>query len=249
MVLQADVRLIERRSRDDATGEVLSLQGKLQGTKMGDRYQRTKPALAEERKAKRQKRDEATTSVYKLKQSSLFDDEFIGGDIGGGAILYRPKTQETRQTYDVLLNFIQVAIGDQPRDVLCGAADEILAVLKNDRLKDKDRKKEVENLLGPMPEERFALLVNLGKKITDFQVKSTTGASGEGDIDDTYGINVQFEESEEEDDQVEFGEVNDEDEEEDMEGVEATENSAIQAQNVSHLIVLSHLGCLLGSAE
>jgi pre-mRNA-splicing helicase BRR2 len=41
-----------------------------------------------------------------------------------------------------------------------------------------------------LAEERFALLVNLGKKITDF------GSRGSGDdeenIDETYGINVQF---------------------------------------------------------
>lgn len=52
LVLQADVRLIERRSRDEATGEVMSLVGKLDGTRMGDRAQRTKPGKAEERKAK-----------------------------------------------------------------------------------------------------------------------------------------------------------------------------------------------------
>lgn len=52
LVLQADVRLIERRSRDEATGEVMSLVGKLTGTKMGDRAQRTRPGKAEERKAK-----------------------------------------------------------------------------------------------------------------------------------------------------------------------------------------------------
>ena len=56
----------------------------------------------------------------------------------------------------------------QPRDILCGAADEVLAVLKNDRMKDKERKKEVEGLLGSLADERFALLVNLGKKITDW---------------------------------------------------------------------------------
>lgn len=111
MVLQADVRLIERRSRDDATGEVMSLSGKMLGTKMGDRYQRTKPSKTEDRKVKRQKRDEATTSLHKIK-GSLWDDEFIPGD-SAGAILYRPKTQETRQTYEILLSFIQVALGDQ----------------------------------------------------------------------------------------------------------------------------------------
>lgn len=52
LVLQADIRLIERPRRDEATGEVLSLVGKLEGTKMGDRAQRSKPEKAEERKAK-----------------------------------------------------------------------------------------------------------------------------------------------------------------------------------------------------
>jgi pre-mRNA-splicing helicase BRR2 len=52
LVLQADVRLIERPRRDEATGEVLTLVGKLDGTKMGDRAQRSKPEKTEERKAK-----------------------------------------------------------------------------------------------------------------------------------------------------------------------------------------------------
>ena len=35
-------------------------------------------------------------------------------------------------------------------------------------MKDKEKKVEVESLLGDVAEERFALLVNLGKKITDW---------------------------------------------------------------------------------
>lgn len=35
---------------------------------------------------------------------------------------------------------------------------------------DKERQKEIISLLGPTPDERFALLVNLGKKITDYSV-------------------------------------------------------------------------------
>ena len=49
-------------------------------------------------------------------------------------VFYRPKTQETRQTYEVLLSFIQEALGDQPRDILAGAADEVLVTLKNDKM-------------------------------------------------------------------------------------------------------------------
>ena len=50
-------------------------------------------------------------------------------------------------------------------------------VLKNDRKKDKDKKLEVEELLGSLAEERFALLINLGKKISDWRAdeKMQTG--------------------------------------------------------------------------
>ncbi|XP_049856999.1 putative U5 small nuclear ribonucleoprotein 200 kDa helicase [Schistocerca gregaria] len=225
LVLQADVRLIERRSRDEATGEVMSLVGKLDGTRMGDRHQRTKPVKAAERKAKRQKRDEAQYDFTRMKGATLLSegvDEMVG-------ILYRPKTQETRQTYEVLLSFIQEALGDQPRDILCGAADEVLAVLKNDRLKEREKKKETESLLGSLTDERFALLVNLGKKITDFGTEEKTQTSEEN-IDETYGINVQFEESEEEDDEDMYGEIREE--EDDDEGEEAKLDRAIHAENL-----------------
>lgn len=85
---------------------------------------------------------------------------------------------------------------------------------------------------GPITEERFALLVNLGKKITDFgNEESKTMTTGEENIDETYGINVQFEESEEEDDEDMYGEVREE--LDDEEGEEAKEDSAIHAENVS----------------
>lgn len=63
--------------------------------------------------------------------------------------------------------------------MLCGAADEVLLVLKNDKLRDKERKKEIEGLLDKIPDERFALLVNLGKKITDWGSQDDKGQSGE----------------------------------------------------------------------
>ncbi|CAO1425873.1 unnamed protein product [Diamesa hyperborea] len=231
LVLQADIRLIERPRRDEATGEVISLVGKLLGTKMGDRAQRSKPEKAEERKAKRQKRDEAQYDFNSMKGATLLSegiDEMVG-------IVYRPKTQETRQTYEVLLSFIQEALGDQPRDILCGAADEILAVLKNDKLKDRDRKREIDGLLGSVAEERFALLVNLGKKITDFgsDSGSALGANGnEEQIDETYGINVQFEESEEESDEDIYGEVRDDDGLD--EGEEARIDGMIHSENLGN---------------
>jgi len=44
-------------------------------------------------------------------------------------------------------------------------------------MKDKEKKREVETLLGDIADERFALLVNLGKKISDWgqEEKMQTG--------------------------------------------------------------------------
>lgn len=183
---------------------------------------------------RRQKRDEAQYDFTRMKGATLLSegvDEMVG-------IVYRPKTQETRQTYEVLLSFIQEALGDQPRDILCGAADEVLAVLKNDRLKEKEKKKETELLLGSLAEERFALLVNLGKKITDFGSDEKSTANDEN-IDETYGINVQFEESSEEDDEDVYGEVRENDDEGD-EGEEANDDRAIHAENVSTFFIINN---------
>ena len=83
-------------------------------------------------------------------------------------VYYKPETQETSKTYEVLLFFIQEALGDQPRAILAGAADKVLVTLKNDEKSLREKKRETESFLGALAEERFALLVNLGKKITDF---------------------------------------------------------------------------------
>lgn len=220
LVLQADVRLIDRRARDEATGEVMSLTGKLEGTRMGDKSQRQKPA-------KRQKREPHKNDVGKSGgplQSDIMDD--ISG------IIYRPKAQDTKQTYEVLLSFIQEALSDQPRDVLCGAADEVLIVLKNDKLKDKEKKRDTEMLLGPLPDERFALLVNLGKKITDFG-QEEKGIVGDEQVDDQYGINVQFEDTDEDNDEDDlYQDIRDEEDGEE-EGDEEGREHAIHAESTN----------------
>uniref|UniRef100_A0A8C1DTC0 Activating signal cointegrator 1 complex subunit 3 n=1 Tax=Cyprinus carpio carpio TaxID=630221 RepID=A0A8C1DTC0_CYPCA len=223
LVLQADRSLIDRTRRDEPTGEVLSLVGKLEGTKMGDRSQRTKPQMLEERRAKRRKRDEDRHDINKMKGFTLLSegiDEMVG-------IVYKPKTKETRETYEILLSFIQAALGDQPRDILCGAADEVLAVLKNDKMRDKERRREVEQLLGPTDDTRYHVLVNLGKKISDYGGDKEL-QNMDDNIDETYGVNVQFESDEEEGDEDQYGEVRDEGSD-DSEGVEADESSTLTA--------------------
>ena len=66
----------------------------------------------------------------------------------------------------------------QPRDVLCGAADEVLATLKDEHLREKEKQREVISLLGPLPDDRYALLVGLAKKITDYGSDKQATAEG-----------------------------------------------------------------------
>ena len=52
LVLQADRSLISRIGRDEATGEVQSMRGRLEGWRMGDKAQRSVVPGLEEKRAK-----------------------------------------------------------------------------------------------------------------------------------------------------------------------------------------------------
>ncbi len=118
--------------------------------------------------------------------------------------------------------------GDQPRDILCGTADEIIIILKNDKYKDKDRKREIEVLIGKMLDEKFSLLVNLGKKITDWVDINELNKNIDDNIDET-GVKVMIGDDDEDDDEDDndLNYVNDE-EQQDEDGQEAQNSQTIQ---------------------
>lgn len=126
-MLQADRSLIEKRGKNESTGEVRSLVGMLVGQKMGDRALRAAPAELEERKRKRAKK-EASASSKKAKAmvGSVLNEQM---DLN---LKYRPKTQETQHSYELILSYITEFLGSQPQDILMGAADEVLDILKDE---------------------------------------------------------------------------------------------------------------------
>ena len=143
-------------------------------------------------------------------------------------VMYRPKTAETKQTYELLLSLLQQALGDVERKVLGGAADEVLLVMKDDRIREKERRRTTDELLGRVSEETYTTLVNLCKKITDFgSTQEPALAATDDRIDETYGVNVQFESDEEEGSDFE-DEVREEEVEE-AAGDEADVASSLQA--------------------
>eukprot|EP00124_Ichthyophonus_hoferi_P001685 Ihof_evm4s95 gene=Ihof_evmTU4s95 len=223
LVLQADRSLISRVNRDEPTGEVMSLRDKLVGIKMGERAERARPPEMAERKAKRQKKDMKREELKnKMKTTSLMTDDLFAG------LAYRPKTRETRQIYELVLSFIQSLLGDQPRDVICGAADEVLVVLKDGSTKDIEKKKGTEEMLGQMSDERFHQLLGLSKKITDY-VEGQEG--GEEGIDEEVGVAVVFDDEDESDD-GDGDEIRDEGSEEEEGGVEADMVDALHGEGI-----------------
>ena len=63
---------------------------------------------------------------------------------------------------------------------MCGAADEVLATLKDEYLKEREKQKEIVSLLGPVEDDKFALLVGLAKKITDYGAEKHIAAESTG---------------------------------------------------------------------
>ena len=101
-----------------------------------------------------------------------------GGGILSGAealsegLRYRPRTQATQATFNFILTIVAKILGDVPQEVVRSAADATLEYLKDEYLKDFDKKKEIEDLLGAsLSCKEFDELVNLGKKITDYDAE------------------------------------------------------------------------------
>ena len=89
---------------------------------------------------------------------------------------------------------------------MCSAADTVLESLKNENMKDFEKKKEVEEVLGPVTGETFSRLINLSKNITDYDAEDETMANPDmerkdAEINDEVGVAVVFDEEEQESDE------------------------------------------------
>ncbi|XP_068647248.1 DExH-box ATP-dependent RNA helicase DExH12-like [Aristolochia californica] len=230
LVLTTDSR---PRDTHEPTGEPESLWGKIDPRHFGDRVYKGKPQELDEKlkKSKKkkerdplsseptQKRDNKRRRIQEESVLSLTEDS-----------VYQPKTKETRAAYETLLSIIQQQFGGHPQDILAGAADEVLSVLKNDKIKNPDKKKEIEKLLNPIPNQLFDQIVSIGKLITDYQeggdAAGTAASATDESLDDDIGVAVEFEEDEEEE-ESDYELVQEESDAED-EGPESNSAGAMQ---------------------
>merc|ERR1719201_2371124 len=170
--------------------------------------------LKKSKKKKRARDEEKTQQLVtkkRVRKTTVWAELGKGSDVltettGLDNVGYRPKTKKTRVAYESMLSFVAKELGGAvPDDILQGAADEILHVLKNIEFSAKKRQKEVESLTGSrMDNLRFNQLVNIGKEITDFAIEEDEeGDDDKEQIDEDHGVAVIFDDEDEEDNVVE----------------------------------------------
>ncbi|XP_057975610.1 DExH-box ATP-dependent RNA helicase DExH12 [Malania oleifera] len=230
LVLTTDSR---PRDTHEPTGEPESLYGKIDPKSFGDRAYRGRPPELDEKLKKSKKKKERDPLVEPVpgrqsKRRRLQEESVLTATEDG---VYQPKTKETRAAYEAMLSVIQQQLGGQPLNIVSGAADEILAVLKNDNFKNPDKKKEIEKLLNPIPNLVFDQLVSIGRLITDYQdgadAAGAGGTNADDALDDDVGVAVEFEENDEEEDESDLDMVQ-EDEEDDDDVAEPNGTGAMQ---------------------
>ncbi|KAI1345118.1 Sec63 Brl domain-containing protein [Xylariaceae sp. FL0016] len=228
LVLQADRRFVTRRT-DEATGDPESLAGRLSINDMGSQVARdsvpkskkstglpnVERGNAQEGRdilAREQKKRRTDPSVMRATGILGQTDLLVEG------INYRPRTPATRATFDLILSIVASNLGDVSHEIVLSAADAVLEYLKDEDMKDFDKKKEIDDLLGSnLNPKQFNELVNLGKKITDYHSQDDddmeTGAGGEQDeaeLDDRQGVAVVFDDEDEDEEGAMVDEVRDE---------------------------------------
>ncbi|KAL7998004.1 putative Sec63 domain, RNA helicase HrpA, immunoglobulin E-set, C2 domain superfamily [Plasmopara halstedii] len=240
LVLQADSE--SRRRPDEPTGEVESLAGKI-NYRMGDRAQKATPQTS--RKRNRGDTDVNTTQKTKKRRgdandrgSGILYTAMDGQTVAKSNILkessafesaaYRPKNPASQDAYEQILGVVAQQLGAQPGEILAGAAEEVLFILKNDNYKDDEKHKEVQKLLNTIPTHKFSLLVAAGKRITDFfsgnEEKKASKDEGEDsaalesdeEVDKEMGVAVVFDDEEEEE-ESDLDEIPDEEDDEEEE--------------------------------
>lgn len=234
LVLQHDKRFSTRRN-DELTGDPESLAGRINIRDMGSRdnkqtvpKQKVKTADLKhvqrgnirdgEEMLERERRKRKRGEPKQLRGAGILSaaDALVEG------LKYHPQTPATRQTYELILTTTATQLGDVSHEIIRSAADAVLEYLKDENMKDVDKKRAIDDLLGcSLASKEFNELVNLGKKITDYDGQDEDTGTGDeersrdkgAELDEKQGVAVVFDdEDEDEDNAAMTRELKDEDE-------------------------------------
>lgn len=222
LVLTADRSALPRRDKEP-DGAPTTLAGRIDPREMGSRVLRQAPKDLDKKKKKasdKQDASERQVAKRKTETAGFGYADIIEATQDVEGLTYRPRTAETREVYELILSSVHQALGDQAQDIIRSAADTVLESLKNENMKDVDKKRELEEILGPVANDQFSQLLSLSKKITDYGAEDETMADPalerkEAEIDDEVGVAVVFDEEEQDEEDEEGYEVREESDDDD----------------------------------
>ncbi|KAJ0262500.1 DExH-box ATP-dependent RNA helicase DExH13 [Hirschfeldia incana] len=181
-----------RRDTREPTGEPETLSGKIDPKSFGDRVVKERMNHSNNNNKKKEREGGDDTVFDRASKRRRFREESVLTDTDDEEGVYRPKTKETRAAYEAMLSLIQRRLGGQPLSVACGAADEVLAALKNQSLNNPEKKVCIERVLCFVPDPVFDQLVSFGKLITDYQ------DGGDSKLGYDADVAIEFEENDDE---------------------------------------------------
>ncbi|KAG9897570.1 hypothetical protein KCU94_g10100, partial [Aureobasidium melanogenum] len=143
LVLQADRRFITRRG-DDSTGDPESLAGRINLNDMGSRNAR-EAAPAQPAAQDAQRKRKRAEPAQNARASGILSQ----ADLNIEGLRYRPRTPATQATYTLINTLVaQKMGGDYGLHITASATDSILEYLKDQDLKDFDKKREIDDIIG-----------------------------------------------------------------------------------------------------
>ena len=191
LVIESDRSRLVKRDKEGGSGVVESLWGRIDTREMGIRASREAAPVAKKPRT-------STSGVLGIKsiraKSLVQDAEFAD-------LRYRPRSKETRMAYEFILSLVHsMMTGDQSEDVVRGATDEVIAILKAETSSDEQKRQDIKTIVMDAPSGKLEQLLNLGVKLTDYQLVQEEEGIEEGHQGDE-GIAVMIQGEEEDDDQ------------------------------------------------
>ena len=146
---------------NEPTGEAETLVGK-KLHKFGDLAQHSKPPS----KLKRTKINNNNN-----KNEIFFNNNFVNFSKNlSEDILYKPKTKDTQNVYEELLNIIQNYLKDQPTNFIESCLDSVISIIKKAKNED-EKKKELNEILGKeINNDELNKLNVLCKELVDYDL-------------------------------------------------------------------------------
>lgn len=195
-----------QRNRENVpTGEAESLAGRIK-YRMGDLAEkRSKPKIKEKSQVKRK----VNKSIVNENDSG----NILDLDLRNAGNSYIPTTMETKLAYDELLGILTDILGSQPSKILEDIAFELLVVLKNDELREDEKRRRCKEIVMELNSTSYSDIVDKSRKLVDFTLSmEEVGDSQYKEKEEASEVAVIFDDSDSENRKSEFSDGDDDDE-------------------------------------